>query len=178
MQIEVKVRDITIGDDVREKVRRRFAKIGKQLPEATKLSVELREERRGGEPDIYRCDCTLVLKGTIGLSRAQFPQGTLSPMLDALARAPLWAAGCDYGHGTGHGVGLEIHEAPRVGATVDATLAAGQVVTVVDSTGGKGGGTYTIKNGAGKKVTGLRACDLAAHKPLTEVFGQKSSSKS
>ena len=54
----------------------------------------------------------------------------------------------------------------------------GQVVTVVDSTGGKGGGTYTIKNGAGKKVTGLRACDLAAHKPLTEVFGQKSSSKS
>lgn len=64
MQIEVKVRDITIGDDVREKVRRRFAKIGKQLPEATKLSVELREERLGGEPAMYRCDCALALKGT------------------------------------------------------------------------------------------------------------------
>jgi Xaa-Pro aminopeptidase len=33
-------------------------------------------------------------------------------------------------HGTGHGVGLDIHEAPRVAASSDATLAAGQVVTV------------------------------------------------
>jgi Xaa-Pro aminopeptidase len=33
-------------------------------------------------------------------------------------------------HGTGHGVGLDIHEAPRVGSSSDATLAAGQVVTV------------------------------------------------
>jgi len=33
-------------------------------------------------------------------------------------------------HATGHGVGLEIHEAPRVASTGDATLAAAQVVTV------------------------------------------------
>lgn len=63
MQIEVKARDITIGDDVREKVRQRFAKIDKQVPEAATLSIELRGERLGGEPEMYRCDCTLVLKG-------------------------------------------------------------------------------------------------------------------
>lgn len=63
----------------------------------------------------HRRDYTLVLKGTIGLSRAVFPRGTLSPMLDALARAPLWAHGLDYGHGTGHGVGyfMNVHEGPQ-----------------------------------------------------------------
>ncbi len=62
-----------------------------------------------------RSDCALVLKGMIGLSRAHFPEGASGPQLDALARAPLWAAGLDYGHGTGHGVGyfLNVHEGPH-----------------------------------------------------------------
>ena len=60
-------------------------------------------------------DYTLVLKGTMQLSRARFPRGTTSPMIDALARAPLWQHGIDYGHGTGHGVGyfLAVHEGPQ-----------------------------------------------------------------
>ena len=60
-------------------------------------------------------DFTLVLKGMLALSRMRFPRGTRAPMLDATARAPLWAAGLDYGHGTGHGVGffLNVHEGPQ-----------------------------------------------------------------
>ena len=64
----------------------------------------------------HRRDFTTVLKGTMALSRAQFPRGIRSPMLDSIARAPIWEAGADYGHGTGHGVGyfLNVHEGPQV----------------------------------------------------------------
>ena len=63
-----------------------------------------------------KADFTLVLKGMIALSRASFPRGTPSPMLDAIARAPIWEGGAEYGHGTGHGVGyfLNVHEGPQV----------------------------------------------------------------
>jgi Xaa-Pro aminopeptidase len=62
-----------------------------------------------------RRDVTLVLKGVIALSRAKFPRGASGQQLDALARAPIWADGVDYGHGTGHGVGycLNVHEGPQ-----------------------------------------------------------------
>ncbi|MGN6317646.1 aminopeptidase P family protein [Trinickia sp.] len=70
----------------------------------------------GAVSEAHKRDFTVVLKGMIALSRARFPRGIRSPMLDAIARAPIWEAGCDYGHGTGHGVGyfLNVHEGPQV----------------------------------------------------------------
>ncbi|MFN4283294.1 MAG: aminopeptidase P family protein [Alphaproteobacteria bacterium] len=58
---------------------------------------------------------TRVLKGHIALATARFPAGTSGSQLDALARLPLWQAGLDYDHGTGHGVGhyLSVHEGPQ-----------------------------------------------------------------
>lgn len=58
---------------------------------------------------------TRVLKGHIAIARAIFPQGTAGSQLDAFARQFLWAAGVDYAHGTGHGVGsfLSVHEGPQ-----------------------------------------------------------------
>ncbi|KQT34780.1 X-Pro aminopeptidase [Sphingomonas sp. Leaf412] len=57
---------------------------------------------------------TRVLRGHIALATAAFPHGTTGQQLDALARLPLWQAGLDFAHGTGHGVGayLSVHEGP------------------------------------------------------------------
>lgn len=62
-----------------------------------------------------KTDYTLVLKGFIQLSMAQFPHGTCGTQLDVLARLPMWKAGINYLHGTGHGVGcfLNVHEGPH-----------------------------------------------------------------
>jgi len=62
---------------------------------------------------------TRVLKGHIALATAVFPHGTNGGQLDAFARRPLWEAGLDYAHGTGHGVGayLSVHEGPQRIAT-------------------------------------------------------------
>ncbi|WP_445191309.1 aminopeptidase P family protein [Sphingomonas sp. Tas61C01] len=58
---------------------------------------------------------TRVLKGHIAIATAVFPDGTVGGQIDAFARRPLWEAGLDYGHGTGHGVGayLSVHEGPQ-----------------------------------------------------------------
>jgi Xaa-Pro aminopeptidase len=70
-------------------------------------------------PDVSPADVkdrfTRVLKGHIALAMALFPEGTRGGQLDAFARQFLWAAGLDYAHGTGHGVGafLAVHEGPQ-----------------------------------------------------------------
>ena len=68
-----------------------------------------------GEPTAEMRDrFTRVLQGHIALATAVFPDGTSGGQLDTLARAPLWRAGLDFAHGTGHGVGayLAVHEGP------------------------------------------------------------------
>jgi Xaa-Pro aminopeptidase len=77
---------------------------------------------------------TRVLKGHIALARAVFPAGTRGTQLDVLARQYLWAAGVDYAHGTGHGVGayLSVHEGPQRIATFgggDEPLQAGMILS-------------------------------------------------
>jgi Xaa-Pro aminopeptidase len=69
-----------------------------------------------GEPtDEMRDRYTRVLKGHLAISRVVFVKGTSGAQLDALARLPLWQAGLDFDHGTGHGVGsyLSVHEGPQ-----------------------------------------------------------------
>ncbi len=58
--------------------------------------------------------------------------GAAAREVDAAAREPISAAGHgeEFGHGTGHGVGLEVHEAPRVAASSDEELGSGDVVTI------------------------------------------------
>jgi Xaa-Pro aminopeptidase len=92
------------------------------------LLIDSGAQYLGGTTDITRVvpvgtptepqkdDYTAVLKAMIALSRLKFPRGVASPMLDAVARAPLWDRLAEYGHGTGHGVGyyLNVHEGPQV----------------------------------------------------------------
>lgn len=68
----------------------------------------------GAAPAQLKDRVTRVLKGHIALATARFPAGVAGPHLDALARRPLWDAGLDFDHGTGHGVGsfLSVHEGP------------------------------------------------------------------
>jgi Xaa-Pro aminopeptidase len=69
-----------------------------------------------GEPTAEMRDrFTRVLQGHIAIATALFPKGTRGSQLDSFARRPLWEAGCDYAHGTGHGVGafLSVHEGPQ-----------------------------------------------------------------
>jgi Xaa-Pro aminopeptidase len=81
-----------------------------------------------GEPTAEMIDrFTRVLQGHIAIATALFPKGTRGSQLDSFARRPLWEAGCDYAHGTGHGVGafLAVHEGPQRIAPVGSSQAGG-----------------------------------------------------
>ena len=70
---------------------------------------------------------TRVLRGHIAIATAVFPEGTRGSQLDSFARQYLWAAGLDYAHGTGHGVGsfLSVHEGPQRISPVGSSQAGG-----------------------------------------------------
>jgi Xaa-Pro aminopeptidase len=86
---------------------------GAQYPDGT---TDVTRTVMVGEPTGEMRDrFTRVLKGHIALATARFPEGTIGMQLDSFARRPLWEAGLDYDHGTGHGVGsyLSVHEGPQ-----------------------------------------------------------------
>ena len=92
------------------------------------LLIDSGAQYLGGTTDITRVvpvgettpeqkrDYTLVLKAHIALAETVFPENIGSTLLDAICRKPLWQEQCNYGHGTGHGVGyfMNVHEGPQV----------------------------------------------------------------
>ena len=86
----------------------------------------------GEVTDEMRDRYTRVLKGHIAIATAVFPKGTTGAQIDVLARLPLWQAGLDFDHGTGHGIGsfLSVHEGPqRIAKVGPAPLEAGMIIS-------------------------------------------------
>lgn len=90
---------------------------------------------------------TRVMKGHIALATVRFPAGTTGSQLDALARVPLWQAGFDYDHGTGHGVGayLSVHEGPHRISKLPNTVALKPGMVVSNEPGYYKTGAYGIR---------------------------------
>ncbi|MBF9233576.1 aminopeptidase P family protein [Microvirga alba] len=86
-----------------------------------------------GEPSAEMKDrFTRVLKGHIAIDQAVFPKGTTGAQIDSFARQPLWQAGLDFDHGTGHGIGsyLSVHEGPqRIAKTGTTPLEIGMMLS-------------------------------------------------
>ena len=85
----------------------------------------------GAVPDVLAETHALVLRAQIAALDAVRP-GPTGRELDAVARDIIDAAGHGehFGHGLGHGVGLEVHEGPRLAKVAEGALVAGNVVTV------------------------------------------------
>jgi Xaa-Pro aminopeptidase len=103
---------------------------GAQYPDGT---TDITRTVAVGDPtDAMRDRFTRVLKGHIAIARAVFPKDTTGAQIDAFARAPLWQAGLDFDHGTGHGVGsfLSVHEGPqRIAKTGAVALEPGMILS-------------------------------------------------
>ncbi len=128
-----------------------------------------------GEPTPEMRDrFTRVLRGHIAIARAVFPDGTTGAQLDSFARQYLWRIGCDFEHGTGHGVGsyLSVHEGPaRISKLGTTPLKRGMILS--NEPGYYKAGAYGIRienlelvvavgvEGAEKPMNGFETLTLA-----------------
>jgi Xaa-Pro aminopeptidase len=114
-----------------------------EIPRDTLVVIDM-----GARVDGYCSDCTrTIATGSLAddvlevyelVRRAQLEAlgaavaGAECRAVDAVSREPIEAAGHEeyYGHGLGHGVGLEVHEGPRLGKTAEGSLEAGNAVTI------------------------------------------------
>lgn len=102
---------------------------------------------RGTASDEMKDRYTRVLKGHIAIARIRFPKGTTGSQIDVLARQPLWQAGLDYDHGTGHGVGsfLNVHEGPQRISKMPSKVALDVGMVVSNEPGYYKTGAYGIR---------------------------------
>src|SRR3954470_23029743 len=63
VRIEIKGRNVTVGDELRERIEKRFLKIAKQVSELAEMEVELSEEKNPSIPQSQVAEATLRLKG-------------------------------------------------------------------------------------------------------------------
>ncbi|MBM3628048.1 MAG: aminopeptidase P family protein [Alphaproteobacteria bacterium] len=114
----------------------------------------------------HRDRFTRVLRGHIAIATARFPRGTTGSQLDAFARRPLWEAGLDFDHGTGHGVGsyLSVHEGPHRISKLPNVVALEPGMIVSNEPGYYRTGAYGIRI---ENLVAVRALDLAgAERPM------------
>ena len=65
MLIEVKGRNVSVTEDLREHVEKRFAKVSRQVSELARLEIELLHERNPSRPDSQVVEATLSVKGKV-----------------------------------------------------------------------------------------------------------------
>ncbi len=73
MRIDVKARNLTVSDELREHVAKRFRKVERQVSELASLELEVFEERNPRVADSQIAEATLQVKGTVLRARSASP---------------------------------------------------------------------------------------------------------